>query len=83
MAYEINGARGSVNTASRNSAIDAMNARSEIYRGRAEECEYLAAKTHNPEVKRQFITIARLWREMAEKHERNPPLIEDDWSKPE
>jgi hypothetical protein len=37
----------------------------EDYRARAHECELRADQVHDPEVKQQFLELARQWRHMA------------------
>ena len=53
-----------------------MKTRPEIYRDKAREIERLASEAHDPAVKEQLTTLARVWREMADVREE-----EDDTEK--
>ena len=45
--------------------------KSEEYRAKADECEWLAAQTSDPDIKRQLLDIARQWRAMANNSEQH------------
>jgi len=45
--------------------------KSEEYRAKADECEWLAAQTSDPDIKRQLLDIAHQWRAMANNSEQH------------
>jgi hypothetical protein len=44
--------------------------KAEKYRATADACDEAAAKSHDPEVKRQYLELAVQWRDLAKQAER-------------